>query len=983
MPATLDDAIVALENATAATTALTGAVNVKKAVLDDAVALVTTNPDLIAVGNDLAGANTIGTVAGGIANVATVAGAVTDIGIVSGITGSISAVAGISASVTAVGSVSSSVTTVALIAPSVSTVASNAATVATVAAVATEIATLGPIAGSITAAAGNATNINAVAANATNINSVAGNGTNISAVAGAVTAITTVAGNLTNINAVAANNANISTVAGIGAAVSTVSGISAAVSTVSGISANVTTVAGIAANVTTVATNIGSITAAAGLLAANATTVISASVVDALSNGVIGNGAITGGSGGTNGTFLGSLTGGAGSGAAFQFVVSGGALTSIIWLAKGRGYTSAPTLVFTASSGLTGASATAIIGPNSVDGQSVNVSMGDGLGFNTYTNVAGALALQSQTLSNGGVALGQKIALLSAPGAVTLLPSAPIVSLDPVMAAITDDRYVPTSMAATVTHNAHPGGAEQYNVTNGGVLTKNYATDSGFAVHRLQMSAHNQLFSLSAALAAGLIKGKFLIKSTPGAGNQSITAGLYPSFMDVYAITEGAWTTVSFSRTTTINNNVNIWNSADAFPLDVIFREDVQIYLDGESIPAAEPSRVGTAIRRTSITKAGAITRGTGNSVVSPFIGRIPLSTRDDNGVTFTEGTWICALREDVAQGANACGVLFAPLLGGLTGYNGNGVVIGTQGSSLDLNANGLRLTSYVGGPITGKGWVIGAVRFGPTGRSLHLNGVQIAEDTTASTPFTIPYANWGGGGYLDSQPFNGRVGIPLIYSTALSDDALTQACKNVRDRHLVMGDTFQTWNFVIPEGDSITAGTTSTYAFKARDTMGLKPFWRMTAASGSTLDAATPMTGRLSLVLKMIRAVVAMGGRPILTMMIGANGLPTQTALRSYWSQVRAAGAKILVQPPTYRTGGTFTNSQADTFRAMLVSEFALGNFDAYSDIYTLPLIASQTFATDAPGGVPNTLDGLHWTDAVHTLVAPVYQAALQTLMI
>ncbi len=297
---------------------------------------------------------------------------------------------------------------------------------------------------------------------------------------------------------------------------------------------------------------------AAALVAASAIPTIYASVADALSNGVIGNGPITGGAGGANGTFLGTVTGG--TGAAFAFVVSGNALTSIIWLAKGRGYTAAPTLVFTASAGLAGAAAAAIIGPNSVDGQSVNVAQANGLAFDTYTNVSGSLAYVSTTLKGGGVALTQKIALLSAPGAVTLLPSGSIVSLDPVMAAITDDRYVPTSMAATVTHNAHPGGTEQYTTSNGAVLTKNYATDSGFAVHRLQMSAHNQLFSLSAAITAGLIKGKFLIKSTPGAGNQNITAGLYQSgFMDPYAVTEGAWTTVSFSRTTAVNNNVNIW----------------------------------------------------------------------------------------------------------------------------------------------------------------------------------------------------------------------------------------------------------------------------------------------------------------------------------------------------------------------------------------------------------------------------------------
>ena len=995
MPATLDDAIVALENATAATTALTGAVNVKKAVLDDAVALVSSNANLIAVGNDLNGADTIGTVAGGIANVAAVAGAVTDIGIVSGIASGISAVAGISAAVTAVGSVSSSVTAVALIAPSVSTVGSIAATVATVAAVAPEIATLGPIAGSITAAAGNATNINAVAANATNINSVAGNGTNISAVAGAVTAITTVAGNLTNINAVAANNANISTVAGIGAAVSTVSGISAAVSTVSGISANVTTVAGIAANVTTVATNIGSITAAAGLLAANATTVISASVVDALSNGVIGNGAITGGSGGTNGTFLGSLTGGGGSGAAFEFVVSGNALTSIIWLAKGRGYTSAPTLVFTASSGLTGASATAIIGPNSVDGQSVNVLMGDGLGFNTYTNVAGTLALQSQTLSNGGVALGQKIALLSAPGAVTPLPAGYIVALDPVMAAITDDRYVPTSMGATVTHNAYPGGTEMFTTANGATLTKNYATDSGLAVHRIQMSAHNQLFSLTPNIPAGLIKGKFLVKSTPGAGNQNITAGLYSSFMDTYAITEGAWTTVSFSRTTSGTTTVNIWNSADSFPLDVIFREDIQVYYDGEAIPATEPSRIGAAVRRTAMTRAAALTRGSGNSVVAPFIGRIPLSTRDDNGVTFNEATFHVAVREDTA-GAVASGCLFTPIYaaGGVTGYNTNAVVLGTQGGALDIRARDFYLPSTVRS-IAGKGWFILSARLGPNGRSLHLDGIPLAEDTTPHTPFTSPYLCWGGAGYLDTQPLVGRDGKPVVYPFAQSDDLLNQAVVSIKGAHVLLGDAFPARIFFGQEGDSIAVatglpGATDGFAYLLRDDLGLKPLWRMSAQSGSTLNTTgtTKMMDRLPSVLRQIRAAVAMGHRPILFFMIGANGIPSSTDLLNYLTQTRNAvapgvGAKVVLMTPTYRTGGTFNNAQLDTWNAYLRTLQPAGLIDGLVDLYTSTYFSSQTFATDAPGGVAKTIDGLHWSTATHAAAYVLIKPIIQSLLI
>jgi hypothetical protein len=88
----------------------------------------------------------------------------------------------------------------------------------------------------------------------------------------------------------------------------------------------------------------------------------------ALGDGIVGHGTITGGSGGTNGTFTGTLTGGTGSGGAFTFTVAGGALTSIQIRAPGS-YTVAPSFVFSASAGLTGASASVTLGQNVLPGR--------------------------------------------------------------------------------------------------------------------------------------------------------------------------------------------------------------------------------------------------------------------------------------------------------------------------------------------------------------------------------------------------------------------------------------------------------------------------------------------------------------------------------------------------------------------------------------------------------------------------------------
>ncbi|RWQ74984.1 MAG: hypothetical protein EOS85_21170 [Mesorhizobium sp.] len=86
-------------------------------------------------------------------------------------------------------------------------------------------------------------------------------------------------------------------------------------------------------------------------------------IAAAIGLGVVGNGAITTGSGGTDGAFDLAFTGGAGSGAAGRFVVAGGALTQILVTAPGF-YTVAPSFNFAASAGLAGASAAAVLGRN-------------------------------------------------------------------------------------------------------------------------------------------------------------------------------------------------------------------------------------------------------------------------------------------------------------------------------------------------------------------------------------------------------------------------------------------------------------------------------------------------------------------------------------------------------------------------------------------------------------------------------------------
>lgn len=147
------------------------------------------------------------------------------------------------------------------------------------------------------------------------------------------------------------------------------------------------------------ATGLSTAAASAALSAAAAAASAAGNLFDstahALSNGVINTATLVGGTGGTNGSFSVAFSGGGGTGAAATFVVAGGIVTQITITSKGVGYTSAPTISFAASSGLSGASATAVIGPRTSPGDYFFVA-GTGNSFaELWRNVAGTATDQN------------------------------------------------------------------------------------------------------------------------------------------------------------------------------------------------------------------------------------------------------------------------------------------------------------------------------------------------------------------------------------------------------------------------------------------------------------------------------------------------------------------------------------------------------------------------------------------------------------
>jgi len=107
----------------------------------------------------------------------------------------------------------------------------------------------------------------------------------------------------------------------------------------------------------------------------------------ALPRGVTGTTALVGGSGGTNGTFALGFAGGSITGMTGTFTVAGGAVTAITITNAGLGTgTTPPTLSFAGSAGLTGASATAVVGPIVAQTKTYWAATSDGLSLALFSN---------------------------------------------------------------------------------------------------------------------------------------------------------------------------------------------------------------------------------------------------------------------------------------------------------------------------------------------------------------------------------------------------------------------------------------------------------------------------------------------------------------------------------------------------------------------------------------------------------------------
>lgn len=350
---------------------------------------------------------------------------------------------------------------------------------------------------------------------------------------------------------------------------------------------------------------------------------------------------------------------------------------------------------------------------------------------------------------------------------------------------------------------------------------------------------------------------------------------------------------------------------------------------------------------------------------------------------TFTEGTLIAAVSTTQVNTDQAKAL-------GISGANGtwdiavrNGKAYGTPAHNLNDPDNG----TYV----AGHGTQILSVTFKSTEASFYLNGALIATKTGSFGPFSgnhfgfmqDPMPDNGNTSQFALYPILGLLGNARVYDQWLSDANMITAVNEVQASLISYTNApVATHNYWIAEGDSLTTGYGTAldsywdtyFASHPVKWMGVNM-----AVIGNTL---TDLNGRLSTLLRRITTAVGCGHNVIVSVWVGANEVPTISALQSYWDSLRSAGAKVIactltpsnkVSLPTFETDRLALNTQ---IRA------ASSHYDALADLGANANIGVRSDST--PGNPPNATyfqDYVHLNAAGYTVVSSIIEPLLTSL--
>jgi len=490
---------------------------------------------------------------------------------------------------------------------------------------------------------------------------------------------------------------------------------------------------------------------------------------------------------------------------------------------------------------------------------------------------------------------------------------------------------------------------------------------------RLQLSANTGTCEFfNRAIPAGTWNYAFQAKTNTGGGTVTLSHGNSSTTLNTTSINESTFTACTGTLVSNGSTNVRfVIRNANAGALDVI-ADELQLYAPGESVPSFS-TEVKTLYAGALLKTSSYFTKTGGALATTSVPAQIPLDTFPLNK-SVSQGTLMAVVSTTDTAGTNR------KVIGFGVGQGTFNLAV-TTGLAYSKPAVALANSIY---RLADKGYHVMAARFKSGEQSYFIDGVQVDTNTDSLSTINAAVLGFLGDQHTTTQNsflagasnFPGKLTQAVFWDTWLDDDQIIAATAVIRAAHRETGETdVVTQNYWIVEGDSISASTYQVLAFNSN---GMPTYLgHNMAVIGATMTGqANSLTARQSRAVKCIQAAEAAGYNTILSVLIGANGIPTISQLQDYWGAIRIAGAKCVACTLLPKSDATFnTNRNALNLQIRAASS----SYDALCDF-----AADPTMGPDSAGSDTNLYsDGTHPTTLGQQNLRDIMLATLSSVAV
>jgi lysophospholipase L1-like esterase len=289
----------------------------------------------------------------------------------------------------------------------------------------------------------------------------------------------------------------------------------------------------------------------------------------------------------------------------------------------------------------------------------------------------------------------------------------------------------------------------------------------------------------------------------------------------------------------------------------------------------------------------------------------------------------------------------------------------------------------YRGYDYSTLGWTHVAIKWSNSVAQVYINGRLVYSASASSSPLVLRNLRVG---TYSSTPHGYEYAALALYQADLSASDIATAAQVMSARAVAAGITMGSVpQIVIHDGDSITAE--QDYCFGWKTVPGLTKF-SIAAVYSSGGAVIGTLNLRLQYLLDSIASIIALGQTPVVTFLLGANDLTSESAasfitkVQTWATAIRGAGAKLVINTVLPRTTNLNSGVIDTTFNGKRTTVNAA--YRTWVGTYCDALIDHDTEAYGADAACIDTgmyYDGWHPTSATQATMTSKTITAVNAL--